>query len=113
MVMHLAGHAPLEGQEPLSGAGDHRDAHRSPHGQPTIAVAKALGKYMRINLAKLDIDYVSEITSLKKKSKTIEALVNNKPVSGAAIVQDLLNLAKLIEQGEEDVWGIAISPNLV
>ena len=77
------------------------------------AVAKALGKYMRINLAKLDIDYVSEITALKKKSKTIEALVNNKPVSGAAIVQDLLNLAKLIEQGEEDVWGIAISPNLV
>ena len=77
------------------------------------AVAKALGKYMRINLAKLDIDYVSEITALKKKSKTIEALVNNKPVSGAAIVQDLLNLAKLIEQGEEDVWGIAISPSLV
>ena len=77
------------------------------------AVAKALGKYMRINLAKLDIDYDSESTALKKKSKTIEALVNNKPVSGAAIVQDLLNLAKLIEQGEEDVWGIAISPNLV
>ena len=77
------------------------------------AVAKALGKYMRLNLAKLDIDYDSESTALKKKSKTIEALVKNKPVSGAAIVQDLLNLAKLIEQGEEDVWGIAISPNLV
>ena len=77
------------------------------------AVAKGLGKYMRLALAKLDIDYDSESTALKKKSKTIEALVKNKPVSGAAIVQDLPALARLIEQGEEDVWGIAISPNLV
>tara|TARA_R100001443_G_scaffold26694_1_gene39999 strand:- start:299 stop:1000 length:702 start_codon:yes stop_codon:yes gene_type:complete len=77
------------------------------------AVAKALGKYMRLALAKLDIDYVSEIVSLKKKSKTIEKLVLNKPVSGSAIVQDLSALARLAQQGEEDLWGIAISPNLV
>ena len=77
------------------------------------AVAKGLGKYMRLALAKLDIDYYSDMTDLKKKSKTIEKLVTNKPVSGAAIVQDLPNLAKLISQAEEDVWGIAISPNLV
>ena len=77
------------------------------------AVAKSLGKYMRLALAKLDIDYVSEITSLKKKSKTIEALVFSKPVSGAAICSDLPALAKLADQGEEDLWGIAISPNLV
>jgi len=76
------------------------------------AVAKSLGKYMRLALAKLDIDYVSEIVSLKKKSKTIEKLVMNKPVSGASIVQDLPALARLAEQGEEDLWGIAISPLL-
>ena len=68
---------------------------------------------MRLALAKLDIDYYSDMTDLKKKSKTIEKLVTNKPVSGAAIVQDLPALARLIEQGEEDVWGIAISPNIV
>lgn len=76
------------------------------------AVAKALGKYMRLALAKADIDYVSEIVSLKKKSKTIEKLVMAKPVSGAAIVQDLPALAKLANQGEEDLWGIAILPFL-
>ena len=76
------------------------------------AIAKALGKHLRIALAKLDIDYVSEIISLKKKSKTIEALVLNKPVSGAAIVQDLPALARLTKQGEEDIWGIVISPLL-
>ena len=77
------------------------------------AVAKALGKYMRLALAKLDIDYYTDMADLKKKSKTIEKLVTNKPVSGVSIVQDLPNLARLIEQAEEDVWGIAISPNLV
>lgn len=76
------------------------------------AVAKSLGKYMRLALAKADIDYVSEIISLKKKSKTIEKLVMAKPVSGAAIVQDLPALAKLANQGEEDLWGIAILPLL-
>jgi len=76
------------------------------------AVAKNLGKYMRLALAKADIDYVSEIVSLKKKSKTIEKLVMAKPVSGAAIVQDLPALAKLANQGEEDLWGIAILPFL-
>ena len=76
------------------------------------AVAKALGKYMRLALAKADIDYVSEIMTLKKKSKTIEALVLNKPVSGAAIVADLSSLARLAKLGEEDIWGIAISPLL-
>jgi len=74
------------------------------------AVAKALGKYMRLALAKADIDYVSEIINLKKKSKTIEKLVMGKTVSGAAIVQDLPALAKLANQGEEDLWGIAILP---
>ena len=76
------------------------------------AVAKNLGKYMRLALAKADIDYVSEIVSLKKKSKTIEKLVMAKPVSGAAICQDLPALAKLANQGEEDLWGIAILPFL-
>ena len=76
------------------------------------AVSKALGKYMRIALAKLDIDYISESMELKKKSKTIDKLIYNKPVSGASIIADISNLAKLAQQDEEDIWGIAIAPNL-
>ena len=75
-------------------------------------VSKALGKYLRIELAKLEIDWMDDIVELRQQSTCIEDLLMGRKVKGAIILQELDNLAGVVGKDADQLWSIAIQPVL-
>jgi len=75
-------------------------------------VSKALGKYLRIELAKQEVDWMDDIVDLRQQSTCIEDLLYGKKVKGAIILEQLDNLAGVIGKDADQLWAVAIQPTL-
>jgi len=76
------------------------------------AVSKALGKYLRVELAKQEIDWMDDIVDLRQQSTCIEDLLYGKKVKGAIILEQLDSLAGVIGKDADQLWAVAIQPVL-
>ena len=75
-------------------------------------VSQALGKTLRMELAKQGIDWLDEIMTLKDQAPCIEALLMGKEVRGSEITEQLDQLAKVADMNADQLWGIAVAPHL-
>ena len=75
-------------------------------------VAKQLGKFLRLELAKNGVDYIGDMTDLRSQCPCIEDLIYGKKVQGSVINTELDKLAALVEMSGDEVWNIAIAPAL-
>ena len=75
-------------------------------------VSQALGKTLRMELAKQGIDWLDEIMTLKDQAPCIEALLMGKEVRGSENTEQLEALASVADMTPDQLWGIAIAPNL-
>ena len=76
------------------------------------AVSKALGKYLRVELAKQEIDWMDDIADLRQQSTCIEDLLYGKKVKGAIILEQLDSLAGVIGKDADQLWAVSIQPAL-
>ena len=76
------------------------------------AVAKAMGKYLRIELAKQGQDWMEDIVELRKTSTCIEDLLMGQKVKGPIILEQLDKLAEVVEQDADHLWNAVIQPLL-
>ena len=76
------------------------------------AVAKAIGKYLRIELAKQEIDWMEEIVDLRQESTCIEDLLMGRKVKGPIILEQLDKLAGVVGKDADQLWAVAIQPVL-
>ena len=75
-------------------------------------VSQALGKTLRMELAKQGIDWLDEIMTLKDQAPCIEALLMGKEVRGSEITEQLDQLAKIADMNADQLWALAIAPHL-
>jgi hypothetical protein len=75
-------------------------------------VSKALGKYLRVELAKQEVDWMDDIVDLRQQSTCVEDLLYGKKVKGAIILEQLDNLAGVVGKDADQLWSIAIQPVL-
>ena len=75
-------------------------------------VSQALGKALRMELAKQGIDWLGEIMVLKEQAPCIENLLMGKEVRGSEITDQLEELAKIADMDADQLWALAIAPNL-
>ena len=80
--------------------------------QSESLVSQALGKTLRMELAKQGIDWLDEIMTLKDQAPCIEALLMGKEVRGSEITEQLNQLAKIADMESDQLWSIAITPHL-
>ena len=87
------------------------DRQISPEAEEEVSLQ--LGKFLRLELAKKGVDYVGDMTDLRKKSTCIEDLIFGKTVQGSVITDELSKLAALVEVDEDTLWNAAIAPALI
>ena len=75
-------------------------------------VSQALGKTLRMELAKQGIDWLDEIMTLKEQAPCIEQLLMGKEVRGDEITDQLEQLAKIANMDADQLWGMAVAPSL-
>ena len=75
-----------------------------------VEASKALGKYLRIELAKQEVDWMDDIIELRQQSTCIEDLLYGKKVKGAIILEQLSKLAGLVGKDSDQVWAIVLQP---
>ena len=75
-------------------------------------VSQALGKALRMELAKQGIDWLGEIMTLKEQAPCIENLLMGKEVRGSEIADQLEELAKVADMDADQLWALAIAPQL-
>ena len=75
-------------------------------------VSQALGKTLRMELAKQGIDWLDEIMTLKDQAPCIEALLMGKEVRGSEITEQLNALASVADMTPDQLWALAIAPHL-
>ena len=75
-------------------------------------VSKALGKYLRIELAKQEIDWMEDIVDLRQESTCIEDLLMGRKVKGPIILEQLDKLAEVVGKDADQLWAVAIQPVL-
>ena len=80
--------------------------------QSESLVSQALGKTLRMELAKQGIDWLDEIMTLKDQAPCIEALLMGKEVRGSEITEQLNQLAKIADMEPDQLWALAIAPHL-
>ena len=76
-------------------------------------VSQALGKTLRMELAKQGIDWLDEIMTLKDQAPCIEALLMGKEVRGSEITEQLEALANVADMTPDQLWALAVAPNLL
>ena len=74
-------------------------------------VSQALGKTLRMELAKQGIDWLDEIMTLKEQAPCIEQLLMGKEVRGDEITDQLEQLAKIANMDADQLWGMAVAPS--
>ena len=80
--------------------------------QDESSVSQALGKALRMELAKQGIDWLDEIMTLKEQAPCIEQLLMGKEVRGSEITDQLDQLAKIADMNADQLWALAIAPNV-
>ena len=80
--------------------------------QDETHVSQALGKLLRMELAKQGLDWLDEVMTLKDQAPCVEELLMNRPVKGSDITDQLEELAKIAEMSPDQLWAIAIAPHL-
>ena len=75
-------------------------------------VSQALGKALRMELAKQGIDWLGEIMTLKEQAPCIENLLMGKEVRGSEITDQLEELAKIADMDADQLWALAVAPQL-
>ena len=75
-------------------------------------VSQALGKTLRMELAKQGIDWLDEIMTLKEQAPCVEQLLMGKEVRGDEITDQLEQLAKIANMDADQLWGMAVAPSL-
>ena len=76
------------------------------------AVAKAIGKYLRIELAKQGQDWMEDIVELRQTSTCIEDLLFGRQVKGPIILEQLDKLAGVVGKDADHLWNTVIQPVL-
>ena len=80
--------------------------------QDESLVSQALGKTLRMELAKQGIDWLDEIMTLKEQAPCIEQLLMGKEVNGSEITDQLDQLAKIADMNADQLWAMAVAPNV-
>ena len=80
--------------------------------QDESLVSQALGKTLRMELAKQGIDWLGEIMTLKEQAPCIEQLLMGKEVRGSEITDQLDQLAKIADMAPDQLWAMAVAPNV-
>ena len=75
-------------------------------------VAKAMGKYLRIELAKQGQDWMEDIVELRQTSTCIEDLLMGKRVKGPIVLEQLDKLAGVVGKDADHLWNAVIQPVL-
>ena len=75
-------------------------------------VSQALGKCLRMELAKQGLDWLDEIMTLKDQAPCIERLLMGKEVRGSEITEQLDQLARIADMNPDQLWAIAVAPNI-
>ena len=73
-------------------------------------VSKALGKFLRIELAKQEIDWMENIVDLRQESTCIEDLLMSRKVKGPIIIEQLDKLAGVVGKDADHLWNAVIQP---
>ena len=80
--------------------------------QDESLVSKELGRTLRMELAKQGVDWLGEIMTLKEQAPCIEQLLMGKEVRGSEITDQLDQLAKIADMTSEELWSMAVAPQL-
>ena len=78
-------------------------------------VSQALGKFLRLELAKREIDWMGELFELRDSYGITcleELLMRGKPVPGPTLVEELPKLAEMVGMTPDQLWASAIAPHL-
>ena len=75
-------------------------------------VSQALGKTLRMELAKQGVDWLLEVMTLKEQAPCIENLLMGKEVRGSEITEQLDQLAKIADMTPDQLWSMAVAPSL-
>ena len=75
-------------------------------------VSKELGRTLRMELAKQGVDWLEEVMTLKEQAPCIEALLMGKEVRGSDITDQLDQLAKIADMEPDQLWAVAVAPQL-
>ena len=75
-------------------------------------VCKELGRFMRLELAHQEIDWMGEIFVLQEQCPCIYDLLMRKTVPGITIVDQLDKIAALAKMEPDELWDRAIKPYL-
>ena len=76
------------------------------------AVSQALGKFLRLELARKEVDWIGEMPNLLKECSCIEDLLMGKTVHAQQVTDGLEALAGLIDMDADQLWTLAIAPAL-
>jgi len=77
------------------------------------AAVKALGRFLRMELAKQGTDWMDEIVTMRKDVPCIEPLLMGQDVEAAVILTQLKEIAALVGMTDTDLWQLAIAPALI
>ena len=75
-------------------------------------VSKEVGKCLRMELAKQGVDWLMEVMTLKEQAPCIENLLMGKEVRGSEITDQLEELAKIADMTPDQLWTMAVAPQL-
>ena len=86
------------------------DADRHVPASAEAEVSTLLGKTLRLELAKQEVDWLGEIVQLKEQCPIVEDLLMGKTVNGATISEHLPKLAALAGMDMEQLWLVGVQP---
>lgn len=100
---------PSELFEAITGALDlGLDTSREIPEHAEAAVSAALGRHLRLSLASLGRDFLSELPTLAATCPSMEALLMGRPVPGDTLVADLPTLATTLGCTDVDLWVVCV-----
>ena len=84
--------------------------------QDEAEVCNALGKFLRMELAKNEVDWMGELFELRDSYGITcleDLLMRSKtPTPGTTLIEELPKMAELVGVSEEEIWAVAIAPHL-
>lgn len=82
----------------------HLDTTRTIAPEQEAAASAALGRHLRMALAALGHDFLSEMPSLRSTAPSMEPLLMGHTVPGDTLIADLPALATAIRTTDDDLW---------
>ena len=76
------------------------------------AASAALGRHVRLALAALGHDFLSELPQLREAAPSVEPLLMGRTVPGDTLLADLPALAALIRTTDDDLWSVVADATL-